>query len=327
MNTAPFAHQSVFLQEILDRFPLFFQDELLGTRNTPRPASRASFQNRWMLDATFGAGGHTKAALRRYSSLSVIALDRDLSSVQWGIKNIKPLFPGRSFHLFHSNFHHYPDLMKNRFPLFLKGKGFDIIIVDLGVSSPQLDQAHRGFSFYQDGPLDMRMDVTQTFSATDIINHWSERELMDLFYLYGEIHTARPVVKALLRQRKKASIKSTKELADLIVKKQGWKKKGSHPATPYFLALRLKVNNELEGLSDSLPDMIRSLNPKGRFFVLTFHSLEDRIVKNIFKQAHNTEGINLTKKVITPSLEEIKKNPRAKSAKLRLFERGNICHV
>ena len=302
MRAFLFKHEPVFIKEILTRLP---------------PASHS----KWMLDATFGAGGHTKAVLHYYSSLSVIAVDRDLSSVEWGVKNIKPHFPEKSLYLIHADFHQYSDLINHQFPLFLKGKGFDIIIVDLGVSSPQLDQAHRGFSFYKDGPLDMRMDRTQDFSANDIVNSWSEKELMDLFYSYGEIHTASTVVKALIRQRKRAPIRSTKELADLILKKRGWKKKGFHPATPYFLALRLKVNNELEGLSDSLPKMIQSLNPKGRMFVLTFHSLEDRIVKNIFKQVHKVEGQNLTKKVIIPCREEIKNNPRARSAKLRVFER------
>ncbi len=302
MDINLFKHKPVLLAEMLEYFPPFFS-------------------GKWVLDATFGAGGHTKAILNRYSSVSVIALDCDISAVNWGITHIKPYFPKGVLQVLHANFHNYSDLMKNHFPRFLKGKGFDIIIMDLGVSSPQLDQEQRGFSFYRDGPLDMRMNGTQSFSAKDIINQWSEKELLDLFYTYGEIHNSSLVVKALLSQRKRAPIKGTKELADLIVKKQGWRKKGVHPATPYFLALRLKVNNELEGLKENLPKMIRSLNPKGRVFVLTFHSLEDRIVKNIFRSLDVTEGRNLTKKVIMPRKEEIRKNPRSRSAKLRVFER------
>lgn len=305
MDASSFKHEPVFVEEILSLFP-------------------SSFHNKWMLDATFGAGGHTKAVLGRHPSFSVIAIDRDLSSIEWGVKNIKPHVPDEALHLIHADFHQYSQLMKHRFPVFLKEEGFDIIIVDLGVSSPQLDQAHRGFSFYREGPLDMRMDRTQELSAGDIVNSWNEKELMDLFRSYGEIYTASSVVKAIIRQRKSAPLRSTKELADLIVKKKGWRKKGAHPATPYFLALRLKVNNELEGLSDSLPKMIQSLNPMGRLFVLTFHSLEDRIVKNFFKQAHKVEGQNLTKKVILPCREEVGRNPRARSAKLRVFEKkGN----
>ena len=317
MSTPVFKHEPVLLKEILALLPPTLQNK----HTKPTHATSAPTQKNWMLDATFGAGGHTKAILRQYPFLSVIALDRDPSAIEWGKENIQAHFPKESLHLIHANFHQYLDLTHDCFPVFLKNTGFDIIIVDLGVSSPQLDQAQRGFSFYKDGPLDMRMDRTQTFSASDIINSWSERELMDLFYSYGEIHRASRVVKALIRQRKRAPLENTTQLADLIVNTQGWRKKGSHPATPYFLALRLKVNNELEGLSDSLPKMIQSLNSMGRIFVLSFHSLEDRIVKNIFKTAHKKEGQNLTKKVILPSREEIKRNPRARSAKLRVFEK------
>ncbi len=305
MSVELFKHEPVFLEEILSHLPALSSD----------------LPKRWVLDSTFGAGGHTKAILNHHSSFSVIALDRDLSAIKWGREHVKPHFPEGTLHLLHADFHNCSDLIKNHFPLFLNGKGFDIIIMDLGVSSPQVDWAERGFSFYKDGPLDMRMDRSQLFSARDIVNHWSKKDLMDLFYKYGEIHNSLPVVKALLRQRKKALIQSTKELSDLIIKTRGWRQKGTHPATPYFLALRLKVNNELEGLKKSLPKMIQFLNPKGLIFVLTFHSLEDRIVKNIFKQAHLVEGKNLTKKVIKPRREEIKKNPRARSAKLRVFEK------
>ena len=298
-----FRHTPVLLAEILSLLPL----------------SLPSRKKKWVLDATFGAGGHTQALLKKHPFLSVVALDKDLSAVQWGLKHIKPHFP--SLNLVHGDFHSYSDLQSEVFPLFLKKGGFDIIIVDLGVSSPQLDQAERGFSFYKEGPLDMRMDRTQSFSAQEIVNGWSEKALMDLFYSYGEIYKARPVVKALLKQRKKKPLQNTKELADLIVRQTGWRKKGSHPAGPYFLALRLKVNNEIEGLKENLSKMMLSLNSQGRIFVLSFHSLEDRIVKQIFKRAHNKEGQNLTKKVILPTKEEIKKNPRARSAKLRVFER------
>ena len=274
-----------------------------------------------MLDATFGAGGHTQALLTTFPFLSAIAIDRDPLAINWGLKNVKPLFPEGALHFVQANFHQYSDLRRDQFSCFMNSKGFDIIILDLGVSSPQIDQAERGFSFYKDGPLDMRMDSTQDFSASDIVNQWSQKELMDLFYFYGEIRRAGPLVKALLKERKKSPLKSTKQLADLIVKAQGWRKKGAHPATNYFLALRLKVNNELEGLKNSLPEMIKSLTPGGRIFVLTFHSLEDRIVKNIFKKAHGEQGQNLTKKVIAPAREEIKKNPRSRSAHLRIFEK------
>ncbi|MCY4321285.1 MAG: 16S rRNA (cytosine(1402)-N(4))-methyltransferase RsmH [Bdellovibrionaceae bacterium] len=317
MNAPLFKHEAVLLKKILTLLPPSLQNEYTNLNDK----TISSTQKKWMLDATFGAGGHTQAILKEYSSVSVIALDCDSSAIEWGKKNIKPHFPKQSLNLIHANFHSYSDLTENCFSLFLKNTGFDIIIVDLGVSSPQLDQAERGFSFYKEGPLDMRMDRTKTFLARDIINSWSETKLTELFYSYGEIYKSARVVKAIIKQRKRASLETTKQLADLIVNTQGWKKKGFHPATPYFLALRLKVNEELKGLKQSLPKMISSLNKNGRIFVLSFHSLEDRIVKNIFKNAHKTEGYNLTKKVILPSREEIKRNPRSRSAKLRVFER------
>ena len=345
-------HEPVLLKEILARLsPCFFSsassasasgsastavsrvasgpsaDLALKAKPTAQnhtPSSARPLPEKWVLDATFGAGGHTTGVLKRYPSARVIAMDQDLSAVKWGVNHIQPLFSKNSLHLIHANFHQYSELVENHFPLFKKKAGFDIIIMDLGVSSPQLDRAERGFSFYRDGPLDMRMDQTASLRAGDIVNRWSEKQLRDLFYMYGEVHNSSRVVKALVRQRKRAPIESTKQLADLIQRQTGWRKKGVHPATKYFLALRLKVNNELEGLKDNLPKMLRSLNYGGRIFVVTFHSLEDRIVKNIFKGAHKKEGINLTKKVIHPSRDEIKQNPRAGSASLRIFEKAKI---
>ena len=275
-----------------------------------------------MLDATFGRGGHTRMALSQQPHLSVIGIDRDFSAIQWGLKHLQPLFPDK-LHLFHANFHEYSHAVSKHFSSLLQGGGLDIIIVDLGVSSPQMDQAERGFSVYKDGPLDMRMDQTQHLSAADIINQWGEQDLKDLFYSYGEVYKPDAVVKAILKARKHQSFQRTKQLSDLIEQQVGWKKKGFHPASTYFLALRIKVNNELEGLKETLPEMIHSLNPKGCIFVLTFHSLEDRIVKNIFK-SHQNVGSLINKKVIRPQWKEIKQNPRARSAKMRVFEKGEI---
>ena len=274
----------------------------------------------WALDATFGRGGHTKALLEKHPFLCMIAIDRDSEAVQWGLKNLKPLFP-ESLHIMEGDFHEYSNMMQNIFPAFLKNQRFDIIIMDLGVSSPQLDQPERGFSFYKEGPLDMRMDQRADFSAKDIINEWSAEGLQDLFYHYGEIHKPGAVVKAIIEERKRRPILHTKRLAELIQKKSGWKKKGRHPAGPYFLALRLKVNNELEGLKKALDPAVDSLNPQGRIFVLSFHSLEDRIVKNMFNSADNKKGRHITKKVIRPSFKEVQQNPRARSAVLRIFEK------
>ncbi len=277
----------------------------------------------WMLDATFGRGGHTTAILNRLPLLSVIAMDCDRSAVEWGIKNKL----SQRIHLFHGNFNQFPFTIEKHFPGFIDREGFDIIVMDLGVSSPQLEDGKRGFSFYQDGPLDMRMDQAQDFSARDIINTWNEKQLSDLFYLYRNIRYGRRVAKAVVKEREKQPIIRTKQLADLIEKQIGWKKKGVHPATTYFLALRLEVNQELENLQETIPKMIQALKPEGRLFVLSFHSLEDRLVKLAFQEAkhlQNKKFIQLTKRGLRPSREEIKKNPRARSARLKIFEKATI---
>ena len=270
-----------------------------------------------MLDATFGRGGHTRVILKCLPELSVIAIDMDKQAVEWGIKN----FFSQKLYLHHGNFRDILSLGK--YLNFNLANAFDIIIMDLGVSSPQLDDKERGFSFYQKGPLDMRMNQMQDLSARDIINTWNAEDLRDLFYYYGEIHHSRRVIANILRTRKKQAIADTQELSTIIEKSLGWKKKGKHPATPYFLALRLKVNRELENLKSALPNMISVLKPNGRLFVLSFHSLEDKIVKQVFKVAKNMRSKNkeLLKKVFQASREEIKNNPRSRSARLRIFEK------
>lgn len=253
-------------------------------------------------------------------SAFVIALDKDTEAVSWGVKNLKPRY-SNSLHILHADFHQYADLIKSTFPVFLKAQGFDIIVMDLGLSSPQLDDSKRGFGFYKEGPLDMRMNPSQSFLAAEIVNGWTESRLKDLFYSCGDIYRSGRVVKAILKERKIRPFVTTCQLADVIQKQTGWRKKGRHPATPYFLALRIAVNNELEGLGQALPEMIYSLNTGGRIFVLSFHSLEDRIVKNIFKAEHKKSGLIINKKVIRPGREEIHNNPRARSAMLRVFEK------
>ena len=196
-----------------------------------------------------------------------------------------------------------------------------MILLDLGPSSPQLDEPERGFSFYKDGPLDMRMnqDIQQT--AGDIVNQFTEEELIQIFKELGEVRNPRSVVRSILRERKKQKIESTGKLSRLIEKTVPWRNK--HPATPYFLALRLKVNNELEGLRESLPFLIQSLRDQGRIFVITFHSLEACIVKQIFKESClKKEGVLVNKKVIRPSREEVLSNPRSRSAQMRIFQRS-----
>ncbi|NCN95165.1 MAG: 16S rRNA (cytosine(1402)-N(4))-methyltransferase RsmH, partial [Bdellovibrionales bacterium] len=182
----------------------------------------------------------------------------------------------------------------------------------------------RGFSFYHDGPLDMRMDQSQEFKASDIINQWSEDELVELFREYGEIYKPYRVVNEIVKRRETKPFETTMELSLLIERTFGWRTKGKHPATNFFLALRLEVNQELTELHSSLLKIItHALRPKGRLMVISFHSTEDRIVKKLFKSSTHL-GLNLTKKVIAPERSEILLNPRSRSAKLRVFQREDL---
>ena len=200
-----------------------------------------------------------------------------------------------------------------------------MILMDLGVSSPQLDEKERGFSFDQNGPLDMRMDRKQKFKADDIINSWSQAELIRLFQSYGEIRSPYRVVSAILKQRRKKKFESTADLSNLIQKYQARKAFGKHPATTWFLALRVEVNQELEGLKACLPDFLPLLKEQGYLVVISFHSLEDRIVKKTFRQFVNERRGQLwNKKVIVSSLEEKKQNPRSRSAKMRVFQKKSL---
>lgn len=263
-----------------------------------------------ILDGTFGRGGHTKAFLESIPGATVTAIDQDLTAVEHGRSMENARLSVRHF-----NFHNIAQLESR------PGEGFDVILLDLGVSSPQLDEADRGFSFYHEGPLDMRMDQTLPYTAADVVNTWPEVELLDLFTRLGEIRRPQRVVRAIVSDRKAKPFRSTRDLAGLIERVEGWTKKGHHPATRYFLALRMAVNNELSGLESCLPELMRALSPRGRLIIITFHSLEDRIVKYAFKES--PLGRPLFKKVIVPGREEERENPRSRSAKLRIFQRGD----
>lgn len=288
-------HKPVLLEEILR----------LARENEPSS----------VLDVTFGRGGHARGFLELPSRPTVMALDQDDEAVLFGNEHFKEEIDEGRLRLIHGSFHRLSEFLK--VPEF----GFDVILADLGVSSPQLDQPERGFSFYHDGPLDMRMNREGKISAAEVINSWSEVELERIFREYGEIRRPHRVIRAIVQDRKAQPFTTTRQLAGLIERVEGWKKKGHHPATTYFLALRMAVNDELEGLRDCIPDLMRALSEKGRLFVITFHSLEDRIIKYAFRE-HPELGFPLFKKVIVPSDEECKGNPRARSAKLRVFQRG-----
>lgn len=262
-------------------------------------------------DGTFGRGGHLNAVLSTYPEISAVAMDRDTQAIEFAKENFAEPIAKKKLQLIHDNFFNFTDHSLGK---------FDLMLVDLGVSSPQLDEAGRGFSFYHDGPLDMRMDLTQNLSASEIVNTFSEEELYSIFRKLGEVDRPGRVVRAMVHDRKEKPFATTRDLAGMIERVEGWRKKGFHPATQFFMALRLAVNAELEAVETAIPKMMESLNPGGRLIVLTFHSLEDRIVKNLFRNSDIGKPVN--KKVIIPTDEECTSNPRSRSAKLRCFERS-----
>lgn len=273
-------------------------------------------QPRWILDGTFGRGGHTRAFLDEIPECKVVALDQDLTAAEHARTTFAEDIRSGRLRVEHFNFHNIARL-ENR-----PESGFDVILLDLGVSSPQLDEPERGFSFYHHGPLDMRMNQDQDMTAAEVVNTWPEVGLNELFIKYGEIRRPQRVVRAIVNDRKQKPFSNTRELSGLIERVEGWSRKGHHPATRYFLALRMVVNNELSGLEACVPDLLQSLSPKGRLMIITFHSLEDRIIKYAFRESRDY-GQPLFKKVIVPSREEERENPRSRSAKLRIFQRGS----
>ncbi len=263
-------------------------------------------------DGTFGRGGHYSAMRYVIPQMKATVMDQDLAAVEFAKTRFQTEVEKGQLNVIHGNFSQFSE--QNL-------KNFDMMLLDLGVSSPQLDQAERGFSFYHDGPLDMRMNQQQGLTAEVLVNTATEEDLIRIFKEYGEVYRPARVVRAIVQDRKEKAFQSTKQLAGLIERVDGWQIKGHHPATKYFMALRLAVNSELEVIGEALPAMMKALNPGGRLAVISFHSLEDRIVKNIFRNAENL-GRSVYKKVIVPTQEECDKNSRSRSAKLRVFERS-----
>jgi 16S rRNA (cytosine1402-N4)-methyltransferase len=264
-----------------------------------------------VLDATFGGGGHSKEILEKYSNVKIIALDQDKSVS-------KNLLDSRiSFH--NLNFR---DLDK-----VLEKEQVDGIIFDLGLSSDQLENSGRGFSFMKDEPLLMTMKEnpkTEDLTAKDIVNSWGEKNLADIIYGYGEERFSRRIAKGIVEARKKNKIETTKDLVKVIEDSvpAGYKKQRLHFATKTFQALRIAVNDELGALQIGLEKGFGLLKKQGRMSVISFHSLEDRIVKRFFKEKKDkNEAILINKKPIGATAEEIKSNPRSRSAKLRILEK------
>jgi 16S rRNA (cytosine1402-N4)-methyltransferase len=302
--TPQFKHIPVMAQEVLQSFVVF------NLPSSPGEQQKSERELRYF-DGTFGRGGHYSLIKNIFPGLKAVVFDQDLVAIDVAKNQFKTEVQSGNLLVQHANFSQFSSE---------KWGQFDMMLLDLGVSSPQLDEAARGFSFYHDGPLDMRMNSTQEVTAAMIINEAPEQELIRIFQEYGEVRSPFRVVRALVHDRKTVPFTTTKQLAGLIERVEGWKRKGFHPATLFFQGLRLAVNQELESVENALPKLMEGLKPGGRLTVITFHSLEDRIVKNIFKNSELGKPVH--KKVIVPSREEEMSNPRARSAKLRIFERN-----
>lgn len=285
------------------------------------------------VDGTLGGGGHAYEVCKRLSSKGrFIGIDQDGDALEAAKERLKEFSDKTSF--VRSNYHEIATILKD-----LGISKVDGIVLDLGVSSYQLDTIERGFSYKEDAPLDMRMDNRQSKTAATVVNEYSEFDLYRIIRDYGEDKFAKNIAKHIVMAREKGPITTTAQLCDAIraaipMKIQA---KGGHPAKKTFQAIRIEVNKELEVLIESIDTMIEHLNPEGRLCIITFHSLEDRIVKTKFKNNENpctcppdfpvcvcgneSKGKVITRKPVVPSEEEITENKRSKSSKLRIFER------
>lgn len=308
-----FKHQSVLLEETIDNLRV-------------KPDGI-------YVDGTLGGGGHASAVCQKLTDRgSLIGIDQDDAAIAAASKRLA-VFKNRAT-IIRSN---YCDMVHKLNEIGIMS--VDGIILDLGVSSYQLDTADRGFTYRENAPLDMRMDRRNGRTASDIINHYTEEDLYRVIRDFGEDKFAKNIARHIVLARKESPITTTYELVEIIKRAIPMKVRatGGHPAKKTFQAIRIELNHELDVLRDSLDDMIELLNDKGRICVITFHSLEDRIVKTIFKRNENpctcpstfpvcicgkvSKGFVITKKPILPSEGEVEVNKRAQSAKLRVFER------
>ncbi len=291
-------------------------------------------QGKIYVDCTLGGSGHARAICEKIVPDGVlIGIDQDIDAIQNATEVLKQF--DLSIHLFHENFVDLPELLRQ-----LSIGAVDGILLDLGISLHQLESSGRGFSFNKEEPLDMRMNIEASTKAEDLINSMEEKSLRNIFQEYGEERWAGQIAKKIVKQRQRKAIRSSAELAqiicDAVPKKASFNQK-IHPATRVFMALRIAVNRELERLDLFMENVADLLNPKGRLCVLSFHSLEDRIVKHRIKALEKTcvcppdfpkcvctqKKIvrSLTKKVVRPTKDEIEINPMARSSKLRAFEK------
>jgi 16S rRNA (cytosine1402-N4)-methyltransferase len=306
------------MDEAREHIPVLYKEVLAGLR--PQPNGR-------YIDATLGAGGHAAGILTASAPDGrLLGLDADPEAVRFAGQYLRSF--SRRVVLQTANF--------RQIGTVARALGFgqvDGILMDLGLSSRQLSDPERGFSFSQDGPLDMRMDPSQGTTAADLVNHLPQADLADLIWRYGEERHSRRIARAIVAAR---PVTTTKQLADLVERTVSRREK-IHPATRTFQALRMAVNDELEALSQALVQVCDLLRPKGRLAIIAFHSLEDRVVKRYYRQEsqdclcppempvcvceHRATLRVLTSKPIRPTAEEIARNPRSRSARLRIAER------
>lgn len=289
-------------------------------------------ENGIYVDGTLGGGGHSSHIAAKLTTGRLIGIDQDTDAIQAASKRLEPY--KNVFTAVHSNFYNVREVLDN-----LGIEKADGFLLDLGVSSYQLDEADRGFSYMHDAPLDMRMNRENEYSAWNVVNEKSEKELNDIIFKYGEEKWAKRIAQFIVQERAIKPIETTYELVEVIKKAvpKGARRDGPHPAKRTFQAIRIEVNGELAILDKTVDDMVASLNPGGRLCIITFHSLEDRIIKNSMKRHENPcvcppefpvcvcgkkpDGKVITRKPILPSDEELELNPRSRSAKLRILER------
>lgn len=284
--------------------------------------------NSIVVDATLGYAGHSSSILKLIPNGHLYAFDQDIEAINYSKEVLNKI--ANNFTLIHSNFENMKEKLNK-----LGINKVDAILFDLGVSSPQIDEASRGFSFMQDAKLDMRMNQEQELSAYDVVNNYLLTDLIDIFFTYGEENQSKLIAKKIVDNR---PINTTLELVDVIKSAVGLKYfNNHHPERKIFQAIRIEVNHELDVIRRVLPDAIDLLNKNGRICVITFHSLEDRIVKQIFKKMSEVNDLVkglpeipdeykpkirlVNKKVLIATEEELKENSRSNSAKLRIIER------
>ena len=284
-----------------------------------------------IVDGTLGDGGHAELLLKNTTSVRVLGIDRDMRAIERAEKRLAP-FRDR-ITLVHGNLSDIKTILKKANVMNVDG-----LLLDLGVSSPQLDSPNRGFSFMRNGPLDMRMDSSQKITAADLLIELPDEKLVSVIKEYGEERFSKRIVRAIRQAQKQSAIKTTLQLSNIISSViHASRQTKIHPATRTFQALRIAVNGELEHIKKALRDSVDILQESARVIVISFHSLEDRIVKNFFKTeekgcvcppkipvcscGHKQRLKIITRKPIIPAVEEVRRNSRASSAKLRVAER------